>query len=71
MSFGKPAGIVLAALLLGGVPQPERAGVVEQALTWVRTVWEAATTDPGTPLPGPETQPTSGPDEGAHIDPDG
>lgn len=71
MRFGKPAGLILAALLLGGAPQTERGGALEQALSWVRALWAAATSETGPAAPGPEAQPTSDPDQGAHIDPDG
>jgi hypothetical protein len=71
MRFGKSAGVVLAALLLGSAPQTERGGALEQAFNWVVSLWEAAAVGTGPAVQGPETQPASGPDEGAHIDPDG
>jgi hypothetical protein len=73
MRFGKSAGVVLAALLLGSAPQPERGGALEQAFNWVVSLWEAVAADTGTgpAVQSPEVPPASGPDEGAHIDPDG
>jgi hypothetical protein len=71
MRFGKPAGVILAALLLSGAPQVERGGALTQAGAWVQSLWDAVASDTGPAVQGPEAQPTSGPDEGAHIDPDG
>lgn len=71
MRFGKPAGLVLAALLLGAAPPAERGGALGQAVAWVQSLWEAVAPENGPAAPGPETQPTSGADEGAHIDPNG
>ncbi len=71
MRFGKPAGLVLAALLLGGAPQPERGILLTQTVAWVQSLWEAVAPQPGQAAPGPQAQPTSDPDQGAHIDPNG
>jgi hypothetical protein len=61
--------MVLAALLLGMTPQPDRGGMLEQAFTWARSIWEGAVSGPT--APSPEIRPTADPDQGAHIDPNG